>query len=131
MFSERSHHLLPVDCRQALVILNALDKLEQNQPVEAVRLFRIVLKMYPQMTGVIREVLRLLVYEVKNPVQATGEEFLNLAVQMKAALKGMIDQGQYGEALSVISQLLPLLPEDMELLKLQQRLLGKMAEKGV
>ena len=43
----------------------------------------------------------------------------------------MIDQGQYGEALSVISQLLPLLPEDMELLKLQQRLLGKMAEKGV
>ena len=77
------------------------------------------------MTGVIREVLRLLKNEAEHPLPAAGAEFEQLAVQMKAALKGMIEGGQYTEAVSVLSQLLPLLPGDIELLKMQQMLLRK------
>ena len=44
---------------------------------------------------------------------------------MKAALNGMVQRGQYKEAMSVLSQLLPLLPNDMELLKLWQLLLSR------
>ncbi len=126
MFSDKSRHLLPVDCRQTLVVLDALEKLDQKQPAEAVRLLRTALKLYPQMTGVIREVLRLLTHEVENPAETAGAEFLGLAVQMKEAVKGMMEQGQFQEALSVVSQLFPLLPEDMELLRLHQKLLAQL-----
>lgn len=128
MFSEKSRHLLPVDCRQALVVLDALDKLEQKKPVEAIRLFRTVLKMYPKMTGVIREVLRLISHETENPAETAGTEFQGLAIQMKMALQGMMGQGQYKEAMAVVTQLLPLLPEDMDLLKIHQKLLEKMGD---
>jgi len=47
---------------------------------------------------------------------------------MKAVLRGMLSAGQYVEAQTVISQLVPLLPEDLELLKLQQELLFKTGE---
>lgn len=126
MFSDKSRHLLPVDCRQAFVVLDALEKLDQKQPAEAVRLLRTVLRLYPQMTGVIREVLRLLTHEVENPAETAGAEFQTLAAQMKEAVKGMIEQGQYQEALSVVSQLFPLLPEDMELFRLHQQLLAQL-----
>lgn len=95
---------------------------------ETVKLFRQVLKIYPQMTGVIREVLRLLKNEAEHPAAAAGAEFDQLAVQMKAALKTMIQNGQYPEAMSVLTQLLPLLPEDMELVKMHQCLLEELSD---
>ena len=76
------------------------------------------------MTGVVREVLRLLKNEIDHPAPAAGPEFEQLAAQMKAALSAMLQAGQYQEATSVLTQLLPLLPNDMELLKIQQQLLS-------
>ncbi len=128
LFSEKSCHLLPVDCRQALVLLKALEKLGEGYPAEAVRLFGTALQIYPKSTGVIREILRLLTHEEENPAQTAGAEFQGLAVQMKGMLRGMMDQGQYREAMSVLPQLLSLLPEDLELVKLHQQLLERLAE---
>ena len=76
------------------------------------------------MTGVVREVLRLLKNEIDRPAPAAGPDFEQLAAQMKAALSAMLQAGQYQEATSVLTQLLPLLPNDMELLKIQQQLLS-------
>ena len=124
MFEDSARHLLPPDCRMSLAVLEALDHWKKGNLAETVRLFRQVLGIYPQMTGVIREALRLLKNELDYPAPAAGPEFEQLALQMKAALKTMLQNGQYQEAMSVLSQLLPLLPDDMELLKLQQQLLA-------
>ena len=125
MFLEGSRHLLPSDCRQALVPLEALDKMEQKELAAAVHLFGKALQIQPHLTGVIREFLRILGNDTGNPAETAGAEFQELAVQMKEALGLMVRNGQYQQAMSVVSQLLPLLPEDMELLKLQQQLLDK------
>ncbi len=42
-------------------------------------------------------------------------------------MKAMLTNRQYEEAMSVLVQLLPLLPDDMELLKMQQLLLSILA----
>ena len=57
------------------------------------------------------------------PAVSAGEEFAQLAVQMKEAVRGMIGNRQYTEALAVIQQLLPLLPGDLEILKMRQKAL--------
>ena len=59
MFAEESHYLLPPECRQALVLLEALENMEQGRMAEASRLFRSVPVFAPGLTGVIREILRL------------------------------------------------------------------------
>ena len=124
MFDARFHSLLPADCRMALAVLEALEDWKQGKLADTLRLFRTALKIYPQMTGVVREVLRLLKNEIDRPAPAAGPEFEQLAAQMKAALSAMLQAGQYQEATSVLTQLLPLLPNDMELLKIQQQLLS-------
>ena len=124
MFEESSCSLLPADCRMALAVLEALEHWRRGRLADTLRLFRTALKIYPQMTGVVREVLRLLKNEIDHPAPAAGPEFEQLAVQMKAALKAMIQAGQYHEAMPVLTQLLSLLPNDMELLKIQQLLLA-------
>ena len=128
MFEEDFRSLLPGDCRMALAVGEALENWKQGNLAETLRLFRYVLQIYPKMTGVIREALRLLKNEMGHPTPTTNAEFEQLAVQMKSALKAMIESGQHEEAVSVLNQLLPLLPDDMELLKMQQTLLKALAD---
>lgn len=127
MFEEGFRHLLPAECRMALAVSEALDNWKQGILTETIRLFRQALEICPQMTGIIREALRLLKNDIDHPTPAAGPEFEQLAVQMKAALNAMVQGGQYVEAMSVLSQLLPLLPNDMELLKMQQIVLANLA----
>lgn len=127
MFEGHCRSFLPADCRMSLAVLEALEDWRQGDLVNTLRLFRSVLQIYPQMTGVVREVLRLLKNEMDHPAPSAGPEFEQLAVQMKAALKAMLTNRQYEEAMSVLVQLLPLLPDDMELLKMQQLLLSILA----
>ena len=129
LFSAKSRYLLPADCRQALVFLEALENMEQGRLAEAVRYFGTALQIHPCMTGVIREFLRLLGNSAGNPGQTASAEFQGLATQMKMALGAMVQSGQYQQAMSVLGQLLPLMPEDMELLKLHQQLLERLADR--
>jgi len=46
-----------------------------------------------------------------------------LARQMKDTLKVMISNQQYADALPIVLQLSPLLPEDLELLRMRQTIL--------
>ena len=123
MFSNIARILLPKDCRFSLFVWEALEKMEQGKFPEAVRLFRTALRLYPKMTGVIREVIRQMTARVETPAMNTGAEFQMLAGQMKEALKAMIEKQQYAEALPIILQLSPLLPEDLELLRMRQNVL--------
>ncbi len=128
MFGEEKCSLLPKDCRFALCVSEALGKIKGYAFPEAVRLLRRAIRFYPEMTAVIREVIRQMTAKIENPVQNRGEEFQMLALQMKDALRAMITNGQYAEALPVILQLSSLLPEDLELLRMRQNVLWQTAE---
>lgn len=127
LFAKEKIVLLPKDCRFALLTLEALEKVESNEFPEAIRLFRNALRFAPGMTGVIREVLRQISVRVENPVQNTDKEFLMLAHQMKKILQAMLDAEQYPQALQIILQLSSLLPEDLELLRIRQKVLQEIA----
>ena len=123
IFNEEKRILLPKDGRFALFVWEALEKMEQGECPEAVRLFRTALRFYPTMTGVIREVIRQMTARIETPAMNTGKEFQMLAGQMKEALKAMIEKQQYTEALPIILQLSPLLPDDLEFLRMRQNVL--------
>ncbi len=128
LFSVKQRSLLPKDCRFALFVSEALEKMRKQELPEAVRLFRTALKYRPSMTGVIRDVIRQMAVKAENPGQNVGKEFFVLAEQMKETLRGMIANGQFTEALSVIMQLSSLLPEDLELLRIRQNVLSQLSE---
>ena len=128
MFEEREGASLPPDCRFALYTAKALESMEAQKFPEAVHLFRLALKCYPVMTGVVQEVIRQMKNRLDNPARNAGGEFGMLAGQMKQSLSMLVEQRQYAQALPVMQQLCTLLPEDLELLRIRQRLLAKMDE---
>lgn len=128
VFSESKHILLPKDGRFAFFVWEALERMEQMDFPEAIRLFRRALRFCPSMTSVIREAIRQISQKAELPVQNTGEEFQLLARQMKEVLRAQIEHGQHTEALPIILQLSPLLPEDLELLRMRQTVLRETAE---
>ncbi len=123
MFEGESLSLLPEDCRFALAAADALKKIEEGALSEGARLFKEAVGLYPTLSGVIREALRQVAAGADAPPAPAGEEFAQLAVQMKEAVRGMIGNRQYAEALAVIQQLQPLLPDDLEILKMRQKAL--------
>ena len=126
LFEIEQRNLLPKDCRFALFLSEALQNAANQKPAEAIHLFRTALRYRPSMTGVIKEIIREMAETVKNPTQSK-EEFQKLAKQTKQALKEMITNGQYQEALSVVTQLSVLLPDDLELLRLRQNIFQQVA----
>lgn len=114
---------LPWDCRFAVLTSEGLNQMEHGEFPEAIRQFRSALHYHPGMTGVIHEVIRLMARQADNPAQNAGAEFQELALQMKKTVKEMLKKGQHQEAASVVTQLSALLPEDLELLKLKQKIL--------
>lgn len=127
MFKIENQNLLPGDCRFALYVSEALKKMKNLEYPESVHLLHKAIRIYPKMTGVIREVIRQMTVKVENPVQ-NGAEFRILSCQMKEALNGMLNNGQYIEALPIILQLSSLLPEDLEVLRIRQKILCELAE---
>ncbi len=123
MFLDEKRDLLPEECRFAVLVSDALTCIEEQKFPEAVHLFGSALRFYPIMTSVIHEVIRLLKNRINNPALNAGDEFQTLAGQMKDSLAVLIEQGQYAQALPVMRQLCTLLPEDLELLRLRQKLL--------
>lgn len=128
MFDAEMQHFLPKDCRFAIYVSEALEKMKCTDFPESVRLFRKALQFEPEMTSAIREMIRQMSVKINQPMQNTDDEFQMLALQMKDALKVMIENRQYEEALHIILQLCALLPEDLELLKLRQKILLETAE---
>lgn len=119
---ESNRGLLPVECRFAFFAREALEQLSCGQMIQAVKSFQKALPVYPKLSGVIRELLRQLQKgQSIQTAQTENPEFRQLAVQMKAAIEDMLKKGQAKEAAGVIEQLLPLLPDDLELLRQKQR----------
>ena len=116
---EAKRNLLPVECRFAFRAQEALHHLSCGRMAPAVKSFRKALEIYPKLSGVIRELVRQL--QAETAPQTGNPEFAQLAVQMKTAIREMLEKGQAKEAIGVIEQLQPLLPDDLELLRLKQK----------
>ncbi len=117
--------LLPCEIRFSMTALNALEKLKQEKMAEAVRLFGDGIHIYPDMTGVITEVFRQTARRMDNPMLHAGNEFLQLAEKMKETLKILMDANQTSQASEILAQLLPLMPEDLELIWTNQELIRR------
>ena len=120
--------LLPKEYHFAILVSDTLEKIRCEDYLGAIRLFRTALPLDTSMTGVITELIRYMMKKVEHPHTNAGIEFEGLAKQMKSALNIMFGKKQYTEALSILPQLVSLLPEDLELLRMKQRLLKEMAD---
>ena len=75
------------------------------------------------MSRAVGQLLGYLEEEMAKPQQAVSEEFAILGGQVKQVLRGLIDGGQWEEAYVVAGQLMSLLPEDLEVLRMKQEIL--------
>ncbi|MBS4931988.1 MAG: hypothetical protein KH020_11850, partial [Clostridiales bacterium] len=78
---------------------------------------------YPRMLVAIKRYMEYLLKEYDEKRKAGNEEFRQLGAQVKIQIKQMIAQRQYGVALPILMQLLSLMPNDLELLRLKQMIL--------
>lgn len=126
MFQDEKRLFLPKECRFGMLLSDALLKMELLELPDAVRLLRSAIALNKKMTGVIHELIRLITKLLHNPAANTGEEFHLLASQMKDTLSSMLQKKDYEQALPVMQQLCALLPDDLELLRMRQKLLLEM-----
>lgn len=124
-FQEENSSFLPSECRFAQITLKALEELSMEQTGEAVRLLGDAYHIYPDMTGVIMELFRQTARRLDDPALHAGAEFLQLARQMKETLHTLIDANQTAQAAEILNQLLPLMPEDLEVIRLRQELIRR------
>lgn len=123
IFHQDNLKIFPCSCRFAFLISEALQKLESMEYEKAICLLHSALLLDSEMTGVINELVCEIAEMVNTPVYSPDSEFQILAKQMKETLQKMLDNGQYTEAFSIASQLAPLIPDDLELLRLRQKIL--------
>lgn len=116
-------YLLPVKYKFAIIIKDALLLIEAGKFAECVPLLTKALHIYPQMSVAVSHLTRYLNERIKNPPQTVSEEFYALGGQVKQMLAGLMGGGQWEEAYGVTARLMPLLPEDMEILRLKQEIL--------
>ena len=81
--------------------------------------------IYPEMTGVIIELTRQAVYRMNDPAKHADAEFLQLAGRMKDTLRTLMASGQTAQAAAILDQLLPLLPDDLELIRIRQEVIRR------
>ncbi len=123
--SEENTGFLPMEYRFARITLKALEELRAGQIVEMVRLFGDSLHIYPKMTGVVIEFIRQAACKMNDPAQNADTEFLQLAGQMKEALHTLLATGQTVQAAAILEQILPLLPQDLELIRYRQEFIRR------
>lgn len=126
MFQAEKIRILPKECRFGMILSDVLLKLKYMEIPEAIRLLHTALPLNAKMTGAVHELIRLITKLLNNPASNAGEEFHVLASQMKDTLSSMLQKKNYEQALPVMQQLCSLLPDDLELLRLRQKLLLEM-----
>ncbi len=116
-------YALPSRYRFAVITGEALKFIEERRFAESFPLFKEAVRFYPEMSEAIGVLLRYLEEKLQTP--SVPEEFMILGGQVKQVLRGMIDKGQWTEAQEVMEQLLSLLPDDPEVLRMKQEILSR------
>lgn len=118
--------VLPGRYKFAVIIQKALALIEAGSIGECVPLLREALYIFPQMSAAVSQLTRYLNDKMKELERPVSPEFAALGGQVKQMLAGLMESGQWNEAYGVVGQLVTLLPEDMEVLRMKQEIVCKL-----
>ena len=118
-------YALPTRYRFAVILKTALQLIEEKRMEDAFPVLADAVRVYPQMSAAVSRLLRYLEEQMMDSQQSVSEEFAILGAQVKQVLCGLIDGRQWEEAYSVATQLLSLLPDDLEVLRMKQGILNQ------
>ncbi len=116
-------YALPTRYRFAVVMKEALRMIEDGRPAESFPFLNEAIHIFPGMSSAISQLLQHLEEQKHLADNGVPEEFQVLGTQVKQVLRGLIDAKQWDEAYGVAAKLLPLLPDDLEVLQMKQEIL--------
>ena len=123
VLSDPDYYALPSRYKFSLVMEKVLDGLSNNDYNNCIPLLSKAVHAFPEMSDVIRKLSNYLEEKLQTPRQPVSEEFESLGNQVKQVLRGLVETGQWQEAFGVAEQLMALLPNDLEVLKMKQDIL--------
>lgn len=122
-FEGEQIYYLPAVCQFAVAIQGTLEHIDGEDWGSAIKGLRKALDIHPGLSVIIKRLLDYVIAKSEEDSQKKGEEFEILAAQIKPVLRGMLERQEYSQAEPVIAQLLSLIPDDLEVLKMKQILL--------
>ncbi|MCI8639912.1 MAG: glycosyltransferase [Coprococcus sp.] len=123
MISNSDFYALPSRLRFALKVSEVFQMIESGELVGCSSLLAEALELYPQMTAALSNLIRYLKEQIENPPKVVSEEFVQLGGQVKQAVLGLMDNGQWQEAYGVVGRFVTILPDDLEILRMKQKIL--------
>lgn len=123
ILDSRDSYMQPEKYKFAVRMSGALRLIDDGKIAECVPLLAEAVHICPQMSGAVSHLTRYLNEIIKNPPPHVSEEFLSLGGQVKQMLFNLMNNKKWDEAYGVSTQLVTLLPEDMEVLRLKQEIL--------
>lgn len=123
LFREKMWFSLPAECQFSMLLVDALDSVKSRDFKAYAEFTRQAAHVYPKMSHVLKKLTGYVQKQIDAPPVVEHPEFAMLGQQVKESVRQMIEKKQYREALSVIEQLLSLLPDDLEVLKMKQQIL--------
>lgn len=123
LFREKMWFCLPVECRFAMLLVDALESVKQRDFKGYMEYTRQAVHVCPDMSHVLKRLTGYVQKQIDAPPAAENPEFAVLGMQVKESLRQMIGKKQYREAMAIIGQLENLLPGDLEVLRMKQQIL--------
>ncbi len=122
ILSDPDSYLLPMQYKFAVRIADIANRIKKGEFAECIPLLSEALHICPKMSAAVSRMTNFLNERLKTARQPVSEEFAALGAQVKQALYGLVEGGQWMEAYGVLNQLITLLPDDTEILKLKQEI---------
>lgn len=116
-------YILPARYKFAVHIRDVLQLIDAQDYAGCIPLLAKALHLCPQLSIAVSGLTKYLNERLKNPPQPTSAEFASLGGQVKQMLHGLMANQQWQEAYGVNAQLIALLPDDLEVLRLKQEIL--------
>lgn len=116
---------LPKKCRFLLLLWDAEAYFSEGNYTECVRSLSEALALRPEAPVLIERILSRVQKETSKSGQPQGAEIQALSVQLKKAAGDLVEAGQFAEAWKIVMQLMQIMPEDLELIKMKQKILRK------
>lgn len=123
IISNPDFYALPSRFRFALKVSEVFQMIESGELTGCASLLAEALNLYPQMTAAISNLTRYLKEQIENPPMEVSKEFTQLGDQVKQAVRGLMENGQWQESYGVIGRFVTILPDDLEILKMKQKIL--------
>ena len=116
-------YAIPSQYRFAVAVCDALSAIDRGNLTDSGPLLKAAIQIYPKMSAAVNQLLRSLEEQIYLSSHTVPEEFTTLGDQIKQVLHELIENEQWEEAYGVTSQLIPLLPDDLEVLRMKQEIL--------